>query len=82
MIGVTPTPESYSNLAQYTGQIKAQLQPYLTGGVYMSFLEGEESQQRVKDGFSPEAFQRLARLKATYDPDNRLRSGFNILPAH
>jgi len=81
MIGLTPTPEIFSQVAQYTRQIKEQLHPYLTGGVYMNFLEGEESQQRVKDGYSPEAYQRLTKLKATYDPANRLRSGFNILPA-
>jgi len=81
MVGVTPTPEAYSQLVQYTAQIKAQLRPYLTGGVYMNFLEGEESQQRVEDGFSPEAYQRLRMLKAAYDPHNCLRSGFNILPA-
>ena len=63
---------------QYTAQIKARLQPGLTGGVYMNFLEGEESQERVKDGYAPEAFQRLIELKAAYDPDHRLRSGFNI----
>lgn len=78
MAGVTPTPEAHSHLVQYTNEIKAHLQSYLTGGVYMNFLEGEESQQRVEGGFSPEAYQRLVRLKATYDPDNRLRSGFNI----
>ncbi len=81
MVGVTPTPEAHRQLSQYTGQIKAQLRPYLTGGVYMNFLEGEESQQRVADGFSPETYQRLAALKAAYDPNNRLRSGFNIQPA-
>ena len=79
MIGVTPTPEAHSQLAQYIGQIKAQLRPYLTGGVYMNFLEGEESQQWVSDGFSPETYQRLMVLKTAYDPHNRLRSGFNIL---
>jgi len=81
MVGVTPTPEAHSHLAQYTAQIKAQLHPYLAGGVYMNLLDGEEAQQRVADGFSPEAYRRLAMLKAKYDPDNRLRSGFNILPA-
>ena len=78
MVGATPSPEAYSTLKQYTTQIKQQLQPYLTGGVYLNFLEGEESQQRVEDGYSPEAYQRLSRLKAAYDPDNRLRSGFNL----
>ncbi len=81
LLGITPTPEAYRQLAQYTGQIKEQLRPYLTGGVYMNFLEGEESQQRVKSGYSPETYRRLATLKAAYDPDNRLRSGFNIQPA-
>lgn len=79
MVGVTPTPEAYGHLVRYTNQIKEQLQPYLTGGVYMNFLEGEESQQRVKDGYSPETYQRLTALKTAYDPNNRLRSGFNIL---
>jgi hypothetical protein len=82
MIGVTPTPEAYSHLARYIDQIKTELRPYLTGGVYMNFLEGEESQQRVKDGFSPEGYQRLAALKAAYDPQNRLRSGFHIRSGH
>jgi FAD/FMN-containing dehydrogenase len=81
MIGLTPTPDASRYLAQYTGQIKAELQPDLTGGVYMNFLEGEESQQRVEDGFSPEAYERLAALKAAYDPYNRLHSGFNISAA-
>jgi len=80
MIGMTPTPEAYSQLAQYTGQIKTRLRPYLTGGVYMNFLEGGESQERVGDAFSPETYQRLVMLKTTYDPHNRLRSGFKILP--
>ena len=81
MAGVTPTPEAHRHLAHYTAQIKAQLRPYLTGGVYLNFLEGEESQQRVADGFSPEAYRRLTALKAAYDPDNHLHSGFNILPS-
>lgn len=81
MVGVTPTPEAHGHLQQYTAQIKGRLQPYLTGGVYMNFLEGEESQGRVKDGYAPQAFRRLTELKAVYDPDNRLRSGFNIPPA-
>ena len=81
MIGPAPTPEAYSRLVQYTGQIKENLRPYLTGGVYMNFLEGEESQRRVESGFSPATYRRLMALKAEYDPANRLRSGFNIQPA-
>jgi FAD/FMN-containing dehydrogenase len=46
----------------------------------MNFLSGEESQQRVGRGYSPDAFRRLMALKAQYDPENRLRHGFNIPP--
>jgi hypothetical protein len=81
MIGVTPTPEAYHHLKQYTEQLKERLQPYLTGGVYMNFLEGEESQRRIQDGYAPEAFQRLRALKAAYDLENRLRAGFDLLSA-
>jgi hypothetical protein len=78
MVGVAPTPEAFRQLGAFTSQIKQRLQPYLTGGVYMNFLEGEESQQQVARGFSPEAYRRLVALKATVDPANRLRSGFAI----
>jgi hypothetical protein len=82
MIGMAPTLEAYHSLGRYTDQVKERLQPYLTGGVYMNFLEGEESQQRARYGFSPEAYQRLQALKAKYDPDNRLRYGFQIASVH
>ena len=80
MIGVTPTPEAQQHFAAYTDQIKAAMQSSLTGGVYMNFLEGEESRRRVKDGFQPAAFERLSVLKAKYDGENRLAHGFNIRP--
>ena len=81
MVGLAPTPEAYHNLKHYTHQVKEHLHPYLTGGVYLNFLEVEESQQRVKDGYSPEAYRRLMALKAEHDPGNRLRYSFNIAPA-
>lgn len=82
MVGVTPTPDAHARLSQHFASIKEQLQPDLTGGVYMNFLEGEESRQQVKAGFSSEAYERLATLKSRYDSNNRLRSGFQIQPYH
>jgi hypothetical protein len=80
LIGMAPTPEAYRHPQQVTGELKQCLQPYLTGGVYLNFLNGEESQQRVENGYSPEPFRRLMALKAEYDL-NRLRHGFSIPPA-
>jgi hypothetical protein len=52
--------------------------PYLTGGVYMNFLEGAESQQRIRDGLVQGGYARLAQTKKQTDPDNLLRYSFNI----
>lgn len=80
-VGVTPTPEAHQALVQFTNQFKQALQPWLAG-VYMNFLEGSESRQRIQEAYSAEKYDRLMKLKAQYDPENRLRSGFNIPPAH
>ena len=80
LLSMAPTQEAFRHLQQYTGDLKQALQPYLTGGVYLNFLHGEESRQRVADGYAPEGFQRLKRLKAAYDPENRLQHGFDIGP--
>ncbi len=81
LVGVTPTAEAHQQLAAYTGQLKEALRPSLTGGVYMNFLEGVESQQRIRDGLVPGGYGRLAQIKAQTDPDNLLRYSFNIPPA-
>lgn len=80
LIGSTPTPESQVRFKQFANQVKQELQPHLTGGVYMNFLVGEEARQRTKDGFSPEAYRRLKALKAQYDPTNLFSHGFDIPP--
>jgi hypothetical protein len=78
MVGVIPTPEAQQQLEAYTGKLKEALQPDLTGGVYMNFLEGLEAQQRLGDGLASGGYQRLARLKAQFDPHNLLRHSFNF----
>ncbi|MBC7812100.1 MAG: BBE domain-containing protein, partial [Burkholderiales bacterium] len=42
---------------------------------------GQESRERVKQGFLPENYKRLTEVKAKYDPDNYFSFGFNIPPA-
>ncbi|MDX1435661.1 MAG: FAD-binding oxidoreductase [Anaerolineales bacterium] len=78
LIGITPTPDLSDQLVQYTTALLEALEPHLDRGVYMNFLEGEESRRRVREGFSTEAYNRLAELKARYDPDRRLHAGFAI----
>ena len=81
LVGLTPTIEMRQHLQQYIYQFKTDLAPHLTGNVYMNFLEGEESQERIQDAYSMDTFQRLQEIKSKYDPENRLSYSFNIPPA-
>ncbi|HUM71218.1 MAG TPA: hypothetical protein PLK31_20500, partial [Chloroflexota bacterium] len=78
LVGVAPTPEAHHHLVAYTGQLKEALRPSLTGGVYMNFLEGVESQQRIRDGLVPGGYNQLSRLKSQTDPKNLFRYSFNV----
>ncbi len=53
--------------------------PYATGGVYVNFMTEDES-ARVGAAYGPN-FDRLARAKRTYDPQNLFRTNQNIAPA-
>ena len=81
IVGMAPTAEAHSQLVAYTGKLKEVLRPSLTGGVYMNFLEGVESQQRLRDGLAIGGYDRLVQLKAQYDPENLLRYSFNVSPS-
>jgi hypothetical protein len=80
LIGVTPTPEINQALRQYVSKFLQELNPHLTGGVYLNFLEGAEVRERTRAGFSPQTFQRLQSLKRQVDPNNRFSHSFDIQP--
>ena len=50
-------------------------------GVYMNWLEGEESWEKIEEAYSPQNCRRIGQLKAKYDPQNGFGFSFNILPA-
>jgi hypothetical protein len=80
-VGITPTPDAYHALEELVTQFKHDLEPDLTGGVYMNFLEGKEARSRTPQGFSTANFQQLQALKARYDATNRFRHSYDIPPA-
>jgi FAD/FMN-containing dehydrogenase len=52
-----------------------------TGGIYLNFPGlGEEKEDLVRAGYGAN-YDRLAELKAKYDPDNLFRMNLNITPA-
>jgi len=53
---------------------------FATGGVYVNFMPEDEGQRVQKGAFGPN-YDRLAKLKAKYDPKNLFRMNQNITPA-
>ena len=53
--------------------------PFASGGVYVNFLTAEEG-DRVRAAYGP-SFDRLAKIKRKYDPDNLFRTNWNIKPS-
>jgi FAD/FMN-containing dehydrogenase len=58
----------------------ADLKPWSTGAIYLNFI-GDEGHDRVVAGFGKENYDRLARVKAEFDPGNVFRLNQNIRPA-
>ena len=57
------------------------LLPHASGsGTYVNFLN-DADEARVRASYGPAKYDRLARIKAQYDPDNVFRGNQNIVPA-
>jgi hypothetical protein len=49
-------------------------------GVYVNFLGADEQPDRVREAYGDAVYQRLAGVKAKYDPDNVFHHNQNISP--
>ena len=57
-----------------------RIRPFSTGGNYVNFQLADDDAARTADAYGRN-YQRLQRVKATYDPDNLFRVNRNIPPA-
>ncbi|HEX5079911.1 MAG TPA: FAD-binding oxidoreductase [Geminicoccaceae bacterium] len=57
------------------------MRPFSSGGTYVNFLTADAEEERVRAAYGAELYDRLARIKARFDPDNLFRSSQNIRPA-
>jgi FAD/FMN-containing dehydrogenase len=72
--------EAEKNIA-WTRAVWAETQRYSTGGLYLNFPGfGEEGEDLVRASVGSDNHQRLAALKARYDPANRFRLNLNVTP--
>ena len=55
------------------------LRPHATGRIYVNFL-GDTSEDAVRASYGAEKYDRLAAVKAKYDPTNFFHVNFNVAP--
>ena len=78
MVGVDPDPANADLIREWTISYWEALHPHSLGGAYVNFMM-EEGQERVQATYRGN-YDRLARTKAHYDPDNVFRVNQNIRP--
>ena len=49
-------------------------------GVYVNFLDSDDDTGRVREAYGDDTYQRLAKVKAKYDPQNVFHNNKNIRP--
>ena len=76
--GVDPDPANVEAIRQWSVDYMEALHPYSAGGAYVNMMM-DEGQERVRASYR-DNYDRLARIKATYDPKNLFRVNQNIEP--
>jgi FAD/FMN-containing dehydrogenase len=76
--GVDPDPANVDVIRRWSIEYQEALHPYSAGGAYVNMMM-DEGQERVRAAYR-DNYDRLASVKATYDPDNTFRVNQNIQP--
>ena len=79
IVGVDPDPANAGLIRDWTVNYWEALHPYSMGGAYVNFMM-DEGDERIRATYR-DHYDRLAAVKATYDPDNLFRVNQNIRPA-
>ncbi len=76
--GITAGPEGFDEEREWARGFWSALAPHHTGA-YVNFLM-DEGDERVRDAYGAQKYDRLRALKNNYDPDNVFRLNQNISP--
>lgn len=80
IFGVDPDPANAGTITDWARAYWEAVHPYNMEGAYPNFMMDDEGEPRVRAAFGSN-YERLARAKRTYDPDNVFRVNQNIRPA-
>jgi FAD/FMN-containing dehydrogenase len=76
--GVDSDPANVDSIRRWSIDYHEALHPYSAGGAYVNMMM-DEGEERVRASYGAN-YERLAQVKATYDPDNLFRVNQNIKP--
>jgi hypothetical protein len=77
--GVDPDPANAGAIRRWSVDYHEALHPYSAGGAYVNMMM-DEGQERVRASYRGN-YDRLARVKSEYDPENLFHVNQNIQPA-
>ena len=73
-------PADDERMISWARAFREDLREFATGAVYLNFI-GDEGEARVRAGYGPRSYDRLARIKAEWDPENVFRASGNVAPS-
>ncbi len=79
VVGVDRDPARADDLREFAVSYWEALHPYSMGGGYVNMMMADEGDQRVRSTYG-DNYERLAQVKAKYDPDNLFHVNQNIQP--
>jgi FAD/FMN-containing dehydrogenase len=79
IVGVDPDPANKDRITVWAREYWEALHPYGAGGAYVNFMMDSEGEDRIRATYR-DNYDRLARIKAKYDPTNFFRVNQNIQP--
>ena len=77
--GVDPDPANAEAIRRWSIEYHEALHPFSAGGAYVNMMM-DEGEDRVRASYR-DNYERLSRIKRTYDPENLFRINQNIQPA-
>jgi len=80
IVGVDPDPANKDRITDWARNYWEALHPFGAGGAYVNFMMDGEGDERIRATYG-DNYERLAEIKAKYDPDNFFRVNQNIRPS-
>jgi FAD/FMN-containing dehydrogenase len=82
LVALGPTPELMVADRTWVRSVWEALRPHMLGrGSYVNAISDDQDDDRVRASYGPEKYERLAEIKAKYDPGNVFHRNANIKPA-